>query len=95
MESAWSASKAKGTYLKARYQRLASRRGKKRATFAIAHTLLIMTYHIFKEQCIYKDLGSDYFDRLNEKYLIKRFTTKIESLGYQVEIKKIPARTQA
>lgn len=45
---------------------LASRRGKKRATFAIAHTLLIMTYHIFKEQSTYKDLGSDFFDRLNE-----------------------------
>jgi len=54
-----------------------------------------MTYHIFKEQCIYKDLGSDYFDRLNEKYLIKRLTTKIENLGYQIEIKKIPAMTQA
>jgi len=38
-ESAWSASKTKGTYLKARYQRLAARRGKKRAAVAVAHTI--------------------------------------------------------
>jgi len=93
MESAWSASKAKGTYLKARYQRLASRRGKKRATFAIAHTLLIMAYHIFKEQCTYKELGADYFDHLNEKYLIKRLTSRIQNLGYQIEIQKHPGLT--
>lgn len=49
-ESAWSASKTKGTYLKARYQRLASRRGKKKACLAIGHTILIMAYHIIKEQ---------------------------------------------
>ncbi len=93
MESAWSASKAKGTYLKARYQRLASRRGKKRATFAIAHTLLIMAYHIFKEQCTYKELGANYFDRLNEEYLINKLTSRIQNLGYQIQIQKHPVLT--
>jgi len=87
-ESAWAASRAKGTYLQARYHRLASRRGKKRATMAIAHTLLIMAYHIVKEQCTYNELGADYFDRLNEQYLIKRFTSRIETLGYRVTLQK-------
>lgn len=90
-ESAWGASRTRGTYLKARYHRLASRRGKKRATLAIAHTILIMAYHIIKEQCTYKELGADYFDRLNEQYLIKRLTSRIRTLGYQVEVKKEPA----
>ena len=87
-ESAWAASRAKGTYLQARYHRLASRRGRKRATMAVAHTLLIMAYHIVKEQCTYNELGADYFDRLNEQYLVKRFTSRIETLGYHVTLQK-------
>ena len=87
-ESAWAASRTKGTYLQARYHRLASRRGRKRATMAVAHTLLIMAYHIVKEQCTYTELGADYFDRLNEQYLIKRFTSRIQMLGYHVTLQK-------
>ena len=87
-ESAWAASRTKGTYLQARYRRLASRRGRKRATMAVAHTLLIMAYHIVKEQCTYNELGADYFDRLNEQYLVKRFTSRIEMLGYHVTLQK-------
>jgi len=90
-ECAWSTSRNKGTYLKARFQRLAARRGKKRAALAVAHTILIMAYHIIKEQCTYKELGGDYFDRLNEEHLIKRLTTKIQALGYKVDLKKVPA----
>jgi transposase len=87
-ESAWGASRAKRTYLQARYHRLASRRGKKRATLALAHTLLIMAYHIVKEQCTYTELGADYFDRLNEQSLIRRLTSRIETLGYHVTLQK-------
>jgi hypothetical protein len=87
-EVAWAASKTKGTYLKARYHRIASRRGKKRAIVALSHTILIMAYHIIKEQRPYKELGADYFDRLNEQAVIKRLTARFETLGYQVELTK-------
>jgi hypothetical protein len=55
---------------------------------AVAHTLLIIAYHIVKEQCTYNELGADYFDRLNEQYLVKRFTSRIETLGYRVTLQK-------
>lgn len=90
-EAAWAASKTKGTYLSARYRRLASRRGKKRASFAVAHTILIMAYHVIKEQCTYKELGGDYFDRLNEEHLVKRLSSRIQALGYKIEVQKLPA----
>ena len=89
-EAAWAASTTKKTYLSARYRRLAARRGKKRAAIAIGHTLLIMAYHIIKEQRTYKELGADYFDRLNEQHLIKRLKSRIVALGYEVEVKKLP-----
>jgi transposase len=90
VESAWAASKAKDSYLKARYQRLVSRRGKKRAALAVGHTILITAYHIIKEQLIYKELGADFFDRLNEQHLINRLTSRINALGYKVDIEKLP-----
>jgi transposase len=88
VEASWAASRTKNTYLKARYQRLAARRGKKRALVAIGHKILIMLYHIIKEQGTYWELGSDYFERLNEQAIIKRLTARIEILGYQVAITK-------
>jgi transposase len=69
-EAAWAASKAKNTSLKAKYRRLAARRGKKRATVALGHTIRIMAYRIIKEQSTYRDLGADYFDRLHEQTII-------------------------
>jgi transposase len=90
-EAAWAASRTKKTYLKARYHRLAARRGKKRAIVAVGHTILIMAYHIIKEQSTYKELGADYFERLNEQAIIRRLTSRIEKLGYQVDLTKTEA----
>jgi transposase len=90
-EAAWAASRTKKTYLKARYHRLAARRGKKRAIVAVGHKILIMAYHIIKEQSTYKELGADYFDRLNEQAIIRRLTSRLEKLGYQVELTKTEA----
>jgi len=90
VEASWAASKTKDTYLNARYRRLVTRRGKKRACVAVGHTILIIAYHVIKEQITYKELGADYFDRLNEKYLIKHLISKFKILGYTLEIKKEP-----
>jgi hypothetical protein len=49
-----------------------------------------MAYHIIREQCLYRELGADYFDRLNEQQLIKRLKSRIETLGYKVDVKKLP-----
>jgi len=90
VEAALAASKTKGSYLKARYQRLVSRRGKKRAALAVGHTILTIAYHIIKEHCVFLELGADFFDRLNEQHLINRLTKRINALGYKVDIEKLP-----
>lgn len=90
VEAAWAASKTKKSYLKSRYQRLVSRRGKKRAALAVGHTILIIAYHIIKEQCVHLELGAEFFDRLNEQHLINRLTKRINALGYKVDIEKLP-----
>ena len=49
VEAAWAASHTKHTYLSSYYRRLASRRGRKRALVALAHTILVIVYHILKD----------------------------------------------
>lgn len=55
-EAAWAATRTK-TYLAAQYRRLAARRGGKRALIAVAHSILIIAYHILKDGTVYQDLG--------------------------------------
>lgn len=45
-----SAIRNKQSYLYSRYQRIAARRGGKRAIIAVAHTMLIAIYHMLKEE---------------------------------------------
>jgi transposase len=78
VESAWAAARARHTYLSAQYRRISRRRGSKRAALAIAHRLLVIAYHVIREETPFADLGADYFDRLNatkaKRYHLKRLT---------------------
>ncbi len=56
-EAAWAATHTKDTYFAAQFRRIASRRGKKRALIAVAHSLLVAAYHMLKHHRHYKELG--------------------------------------
>jgi hypothetical protein len=57
----WNISRMKNTYLSAQYHRLARRLGKLKAAIAVAHSLLVIIYHILRDKKPYRDLGADYF----------------------------------
>ncbi len=61
-ECAWCATRTKDTYFASRYQRLAARRGKKRALVAIAAEMLKVIYHMLKDGTAYQELGGNYLD---------------------------------
>jgi transposase len=86
VEAAWAASHAKHTYLAAQYRRLAARRGTKRALVAVAHTILIIAYHIIQDGTTYEDLGSNYFDERDRQATLRRSVKRLESLGYTVTV---------
>jgi transposase len=85
-QAAWAASHTKNTYLSAQYHRLAARRGKKRALVAVAHSILIIAYHLIKNQETYRELGFDYFDKRTPQTVAKRLVRRLESLGYSVTL---------
>jgi transposase len=85
-EAAWAASKAKDSYLSAQFRRLAARRGKKRALVAVGHSLLVIIYHVLKHHVEYRDLGPDYFDRLEPERLRRYLVNRLQRLGYDVAL---------
>jgi transposase len=86
VEAAWAASRAKKSYLRAQFRRLAPRRGKNRALVAVAHSLLVIIYHVLKYNMEYRDLGPDYFDRLEPERLRRYLVKRLQSLGYDVTL---------
>jgi transposase len=92
-QAAWAASRKKGSYFQAQFRRLAGRRGKKRALISVARSLLVVIYHILKKRTTFKDLGSDYFDKLNSRRLVPYLVKRIENLGYGVTL--VPSEVAA
>jgi transposase len=82
------ASRTKGTYLAARYRRIAARRGKKRALVAVGHSVLTAVWVMLTRDVAYHDLGPDHFtERLNphaKARQTRRLIHQLQQLGYQV-----------
>ena len=86
VQAAWAASRTKDTYLSAFYRRLAARRGRKRALVALAHTTLVIMYHLQRNGTDYADLGGDYFERRDKDKLTRRLLRRLEALGMKVTV---------
>lgn len=86
IEAAWAASRTRDTYFAAQYRHLAPHCGKKRALVAVAHSLLIVIYHLLKDDVEYQELGADFFDRLQPDRLRRRLVRRLEGLGYDVTL---------
>ncbi|MGL5809339.1 MAG: IS110 family transposase [Nocardioides sp.] len=74
------------TYYGARYRRIASRRGPKKANVAIQHSMLIAIRHMGTTGTLYNDPGPDYFTRLNPGRAKKRAIHQLQAMGYRVTL---------
>ncbi len=89
VQAAHAAAHSKNTYLAAQYHRIASRRGAKKAALAVAHSILVIIYHILRDHSTYQDLGGNYFDERDRQAVQKRLVRRLEQLGYQVELQPL------
>jgi transposase len=88
VEAAWAAAHTNDSYLAAQYRRFKRRFGKKsegKALFAVAHSMIVIIWHVLAEARDYEDLGADYFERrtttaTRERYLVR----ELEKLGHTV-----------
>ena len=91
VQAAWAASHKKDSYFQAHARNLMHRRGRKRGLVAVAHSLLIVIYHMLKEETHYRDLGPQFLDRLRSKHLVRFHVRRLQQLGLQVVLTPIAA----
>jgi len=91
IQAATAAARTRGTYLHAKFLRLQARRGRKRATMAIAHKILLAAYRVLAGACPYRDLGDKYLDQVAAKRITKNLVRRLQALGYEVELKPTAA----
>lgn len=84
VQCAKSAKKTKSSFFSAQYQRISMRRGKNKATLAVAHSMLIAIYHILKTGLPFKDLGAEYYSQFNKEKKINAYLRKLKSLGWEL-----------
>jgi transposase len=90
--AAMGAIRTKHSYAHALFRRVAVRRGGKRAQAAVAHSLLVATWHVLITQTPYHDLGGDYFvTRDNPDHRRRRAVIQLERLGYRVTLEPMAA----
>jgi transposase len=87
-QCAWAASRKKDSYFAAQHRRIASRRGVKRATMAVAHSQVCICWELLKKGQAYQDLGPQYFEKLNEDRTKRHLVHRLEKLGYTVTLQK-------
>src|SRR6266576_3519781 len=87
-EVVWVISHTKDNYLSAQYHRLARRIGKKRAIVAVSHSLLIIIYHLLRDEQQYQDLGPHFFEQLDHERVRSSAVRRLEALGYHVMLEE-------
>ena len=89
IQCAWSASRTKGSYYKAQFWRLCARHGKKKATCAVAASMLTAIYHMLKNGTEHHDLGAEYFDRRPAEAKANKLVGQLAKLGFAVELRPL------
>jgi transposase len=90
-QAAWAVAHTKQTYLAAQYHRLARRMGRKKALVAVAHSLLVIVYHVIDRRANYRELGGDYFDRQQHQTQQQRLIRRLERMGLRVTVEALPS----
>jgi transposase len=87
-EAAWAATHAKGTFLQAKYQRVVRRMPKQKALGAIAHRLLVISYHLLSRRVPYAELGTVPPDQQQVTRQRRRLVEQLATLGMKVTVEE-------
>jgi transposase len=92
VEAAHAAARTKASYLAAQYARLRGRRGPKKAALAVAHSILVIAWHLLSSGEPYTDLGADYFvKRQTHQAYRDRLVRQLERMGHKVTLEPTAA----
>lgn len=84
--AAMSAAHSNGTYLAAKYRRVASRRGPVKAIVAVERVMLVAIWNMLTNGVFYEDLGGDYYTQRNPSKAKQRALDQLRQMGYDVTL---------
>lgn len=90
VQAAWGASMKKDCYLSSQFFRLTKRLGRKKALVAVAHSLLVIIFHVLQNDQTYTELGGDYFDRHHVEQQREYYLRRLQMLGLKVTVEELP-----
>jgi transposase len=85
-QAAWAVSHCKNGYMRAFFHRVKARRGWGKAIVATSHKLLVIAFQVLTTNAPYRELGNDYFDKLNAARTTRKLVARLEALGHRVEL---------
>lgn len=74
------------SYFASQYRRLVHRRGPKKAIIAVAHSIIIVAYHLLSKGVPYTELGHDYFEKRDHSKIQERCIHQLNRLGFDVQL---------
>src|SRR5262249_15709306 len=89
VEAALGATRARRSTLAARYRRVMRHRGHKKAILAVAHAVLVISYHLLSRGVTYHELGPDYYDRRHTERVTRSALQALEAQGYRVILERV------
>lgn len=90
VQAAWGASLKQHCYLSSQFHRLVKRLGRKKALVAVAHSLLVILFHVLQNDQTYTELGGDYFDRHHVEQQREYYVRRLQMLGLKVTVEELP-----
>lgn len=90
VQAAWGASLKKHCYLRSQFHRLVKRLGRKKTLVAVAHSLLVIIFHVLQNDQTYTELGGDYFDRHQVEQQREYYVRRLQMLGLKVTVEELP-----
>lgn len=86
LQAVYAVARQKNCYLAAQFRRIAALRGTNRAAIAVAHSILVIIYHLLSEGISYEEQGETVLEERDRQATEKRLVRQPERLGHQVTL---------
>jgi transposase len=94
-ECARAGARTRESYLSERYGQVARRRGDKKATIAVAHSILTASWHMLTTGETYREQGAGALRAHTAERARRRATRQLEKLGHKVTLQPLPEAARA
>ena len=60
-----------------------------RAAMAVAHSILVIIYHLLRDGVAYEEKGEAFFEEQDREFIERRLVRQLEQLGHQVTLQPL------